>query len=490
MTVDRKSLALLFRNALHRAFWAAPKLGTLFCLLCICSLSCAAGDGVIETLQAQMAALQEELSSVRAEQRAQKKRLEQCGCGSTAQDSAALHSDLDTFADEPLELDGTNGTIVNVDVGNTDWLKEVLFGGKPWLIYCDDKKSARREPMPPVFRESAIQLSGMATFGAIDCWERTASGKTLAHRFDFRTTPVVFAVANGDPPLVVDLAGVTKPWQLRRKVQSHLRPNVTRIDSPHTFKALCTSRRACLMVGFKSANMLADTLTVLQPVLEDHRGVRAVAVDTSVWKVKLDDKLAATKPKRKDGQKEQPSLLCVVRQAGSHSRAGAFLRLIGDSDLKSENLVDFLERCERGRSLVPIKDAPQVSFRAPERPKYKSPQTGAGASPASAKSAPSSSAKSAPSSSAKPSTKKPAPSGKGAAAKKKIGKKARPMPRYSPDNKKSSSKPKASARKQDHVGSRDVLEEEDPLFSAVEDDGGLEHGDAASDDEGEEEVEL
>lgn len=476
-------------DMLRRPNCALNTVGKLLWLLCICSLHCAASDGVIETLQAQVAALQEELSSIRLEQREQKRRLDQCRCGSTAPDGVVWKSDLDTVADESLDLDGTNGTIVNVDVGNTDWLKEVLFGGQPWLIYCDDRKSAKREPMPLVFQESANQLQGMATFGAVDCWERTASGKTLAHRFDFRTTPVVFAVANGDPPLVVDLAGVTKPWQLRRKVQSHLRPNVTRIDSPHTFKALCTSRRACLMVGFKTANMLADILAVLQPVLEDHRGVRAVAVDTSVWKVKLDDKLAATKPKKKDGQKEQPSILCVVRQAGSHSRAGAFLRLTGDSIVKAEHLTEFLERCERGRSLVPISDAPQVSFRAPEKPKYRAPQSGASASPASTKSATAASSKSAPAASSKPSPKKSAPSGKGPAAKKKPSKKTRPMPRYSSENKKPLSKSKPSARKQDHVGSRDVLEEEEPLFSAVEDDGSLEHGDT-SDDEADEELEL
>ena len=86
-------------------------------------------------------------------------------------------------------------------VANTDWLKEVWFGGRSWILYCYDKKDAKAQ-LPTVFQESASQLKGIATFGKVDCWQRTASGKTLAHRFDFPKPPVVFAVANGDPPRV------------------------------------------------------------------------------------------------------------------------------------------------------------------------------------------------------------------------------------------------------------------------------------------------
>lgn len=451
-------LGSVFRASLWSDCWVLLRWSIPFFVLCKCSLAYATADDGLEGLQAQIAALQAELSSIRAEQVEQRQLLDRCGCGSSSGEERATPSlELEEApTNVPEELDVTNGTIVSVDVKNTDWLKEVLFGGKPWLLYCDDKKSTSRMPMPSLFQESAIQLNGMATFGVLDCWERTASGKTLAHRFDFPKPPVIFAVANGDPPLVVDMGGLTKPWQLRRKMNPHLRPNVTRIDSPQTFKALCTSRRACLMVGFKAAPMLADTLAVLQPVLEDHRGVRAVAVDTSVWKVKLDDKLAATKPKKKDGQKEQSTIICVARQGGGQSRAGAFLRLTGDTALKAEHLSEFLDRCEKGKSLVPMTEAPQISFRKGEVPKYKPPPA-SGPSPPADKSA-----------------KKTATSSKGTADKKKDATKTRSMPSYAGGTQKKSSirstrsSTRSSGRKQDHVGSRDALEEEEPLFSAVD----------------------
>jgi len=118
----------------------------------------------------------------------------------------------DTIIDEADLGDDKDG-IVSIDVANTDWLKEVLFGGRPWILYCDDRKGLRDHyvhhmHLPAVFEESASQLKGIASFGKLDCWQRTASGKTLAHRFDFPKPPVMFAVANGDPPMVLDLEGL------------------------------------------------------------------------------------------------------------------------------------------------------------------------------------------------------------------------------------------------------------------------------------------
>lgn len=446
-----------------------------------------------QSLESLISDLRAEVRTLRLEQEDLRRRLDGCACSHIA-DSTWNHTgasvedeevqvDVDTSVDSEAEAEteqlasGETGGIVHIDVGNTDWLKEVLFGGRPWVIYCDDKSSKKRVPPPAVFQESAVQLKGMATFGTLDCWERTSSGKTLAHRFDFPAPPVMFAVANGDFPKVVDLEGLAKPWQLRRKVLSHLAATVTRIDKPETFKSVCSSRRACLIVGFKTAPMLAETLGLIQPLLEEHRGVRAVSVDTSVWKVKLDDKLAATKPKKKDGQRERSDMLCVARSSGKQSR-GAFFRYSGDAAPTSEDLEVFLDRCAKGKNLVPMSGIPQISLRPPDQPKgYYPPPSSTASSTASGKSE---------SSKAK---------GKGKATSPRTAK--RPMPRYS-----SASGPRSRAsprgrkpnRKQDHFGSRDSLEQsQEPLFTTVED--GSDDTDeiqeeSLSSDDADEEVEL
>ena len=208
------------------------------------------------------------------------------------------------------------------------------------------------------------------------------------------------------------------------------------------------------MIGFKNAQMLSDTLAIAQPVLDEHRGVRAVAVDTSVWKVKLDDKLAATKPKRKEGQKEKAYIICIARRSGSQSRAGTFLRLTGNTSLSAEHLEVFLDRCAAGKNLVAMAEAPRISLRPPDQPKAYSP-------PASSSPAPSKSGKTAP--------KSKSTTGSSSQSK-------RPMPRYSRADDGKSSKQGAfskshesrkGGRSQDRVGSRSNLEEEEPLFSVL-----------------------
>lgn len=438
-----------------------------------------------QSLEALVSDLQTEVQSLRLEHKELRRRLDGCACSHSADlrngEDEDAQVDIEASANIDAEIDqkasDETGGIVNIDVGNTDWLKEVLFGGRPWVIYCDDKSDKKRLPPPAVFQESAVQLKGMATFGTLDCWERTASGKTVAHRFDFPGPPVMFAVANGDAPKVVDLEGLAKPWQLRRKVQSHLVASVTRIDKTETFKSVCSSRRACLIIGFKTAPMLADTLGLIQPLLDEHRGVRAVSVDTSVWKIKLDAKMATTKPKKKEGEKERSNMLCIARSSGKQSR-GAFFRYTGEAAPTAEDVEVFLDRCATGKNLVPMSATPQISLRPPDQPKGYYPP-------------PSSTASSTPSGKSESSKAK----GKGKAQPTKTAR--RPIPRYSSSSgQRSRASPKSGKtnRKQDHFGSRDSLEQsQEPLFTTVEDgsdDTDDMQEDDSSNDEAEEEVEL
>eukprot|EP00747_Dinoflagellata_sp_TGD_P185485 gnl/TRDRNA2_/TRDRNA2_42048_c0_seq1.p1 gnl/TRDRNA2_/TRDRNA2_42048_c0~~gnl/TRDRNA2_/TRDRNA2_42048_c0_seq1.p1 ORF type:complete len:540 (-),score=121.12 gnl/TRDRNA2_/TRDRNA2_42048_c0_seq1:88-1491(-) len=455
-----------------------------------------------EEFSRSLQAMQEELAELRRD-------LDDCDCrsgsktelddtGSTLQHSEEdeeEHSDAGESESAAVESDidysSESGSIVRLDVGNQAWLKEVFFGGKPWLVFCEDKSSKNKHltTPPPIFTEASVQLKNLATFGVVDCWERTSSGKTLAHRFDFPKPPVTFAVANGDPPVPIDMEGIVKPWQLRRKVQSHLQVSVPRMDSAASFQSLCTRRPACLVVGFKSAPVLASALAVLNPVLEEHRAVRAVAVDTAVWKVSLDSSLAATKPKdskkkQKSGGQEYADLLCVGHQLGGKKRGGAFFRTSGDSPPTALELETFLDNCARGRLLVEIKKAPTLSLRPTTQP-----ISATSTQPSS-------------SSSTKKKSNKTSSSGE-----KKKEKLKKPIPSYGSSQKSTTKQRKSMAESakfasaasgaakgkvRDHVGSRKSLEEEEPLFSAVdpEDEDDEEVDEESGSDANEEEVEL
>jgi len=433
------------------------------------------GDGSLDVgqadflkrLNANFGAIQEELRTLAAEQRELRRRLDACGCAAegTRSSSAVEAGDGEegvspgAVAGPSLDSGGDWGPLVAVDVANTDWLKEVLFGGEPWVLHCVDGRASEppEQQLPAIFQEAAVQLKSLASFGLLDCWQRTASGKTLAHRFDFPKPPVTFAVANGDPPALVDVQGMAKPWQLRRKLQGLVQASVARIGDPKSFKSFCTSRRACLVVGFKAARTLASAMRLLNPVLEHHRGVRAVAVDTSVWKVQLDKSLAATKPKRKGKQpKEQAEMLCISRQSGS-SWQGAWLKAPADDAPPTEEaLGSFLERCSKGSGMLAMTGPPSIAQRPPEQPpRPRAPP---------------------------PSSTAPGP----AAAGKGRGRAPTPSPRSVPGR-------GARARK-DHVGSRRTLPEDEPLFSAVEEESnegaGAEDAEGEAEEEDVEEVEL
>mmetsp|Transcript_71519 Transcript_71519/g.155370 ORF Transcript_71519/g.155370 Transcript_71519/m.155370 type:complete len:471 (+) Transcript_71519:101-1513(+) len=397
------------------------------------------GEEVTSSFLNDLQSIREELRIIKEEQTQLRLRLDQCQCATDSEASlASLGSDsvgsgsldnatlLSRRTDEEFV-----GSLLRVDVSNMAWLKEVLFGGRPWVLHCDDAQDPSLSSPPQVLDEAAQQLKELATFGVVDCWQKTESGKTLAQRFNFPGPPVAFAVANGDPPLVLDLEGVTKPWQLRRKVQAHLAASVARINSPEAFRSTCTSRRACVLVGFRTAPALAAALRVFNVVLEDHRGVRAVAVDTSVWKVKLDKALTASRPK---GDAEAADVVCIARVSGSRAKGGAFLRLLPGAQLNPESLGAFLGRCAVGKNLIRLTQQPNITVRPPDLPKISS---------------------------------KPAPSPSTSTGSK-AGKASRPSSSRKSEFKRRAAKSKGKRKAtSDRVGSRAALEEEEPLFSAA-----------------------
>eukprot|EP00927_Polykrikos_kofoidii_P022293 TRINITY_DN20847_c0_g1_i1.p1 TRINITY_DN20847_c0_g1~~TRINITY_DN20847_c0_g1_i1.p1 ORF type:complete len:549 (+),score=84.28 TRINITY_DN20847_c0_g1_i1:210-1856(+) len=266
--------------------------------------------------------------------------------------------------------------LVRVNFEDEEWVKEVFFGGQPWVVHCLSSRSGISEKagtfdavppstdqVPEAFLDAALYLRSMATFGTIACWERLPSGKTLAQRFNLPKPPVTFAVANGDPPLLFDLFGVSQPQQLRRKVDMYLAPQVTELDGLARFKQLCSRRRACLVVSFQTMSARVEASKELVPLLAERRGVRAVALDAASWQLRLEERLSKTKPILGSNQ---AGLLCLTRGEGSR-RGGEFFRY---SDGYGRVALDaFLERCEGGRVAVEISETPWISHRERARPR-------------------------------------------------------------------------------------------------------------------------
>lgn len=310
----------------------------------------------LAALRAQGAETQRKLESLQA-------LFEDCDCGV----SSGLQKEEVEWEEEVIregaEDDGgllvDSSSVVAVDVRNEAWVKEVFFSGAPWIVFCLDRRSSVRQEVPEVFSEAAFKLRSVATFGTLPCWERLSSGKTLADRFRLPKPPVTFAVANGDAPLVLDLHDVVDAWQLKLKADMYLMVRVTEIEYLHDFRALCSTRRACLVVSFRVLEQRVAVGDTVVPLLAQHRAVRAVALDATVWKLRVEEQFLASRPVVGS---ERADLICLARTGGTSGvrHSGAFFQ----GDLFAPAAVgEFLDRCERSVGLVSLAKAPWITRR-------------------------------------------------------------------------------------------------------------------------------
>jgi len=358
----------------------------------------------LRALRAQGMEQNKELQALRAEQLDLRRRLNSCGCNITKDDIhvASEESFLDgktSLSEEHVAFEVASresSHVLHVDIHDEAWIKEVFFGGQPWILHCLNSDSSVSQEVPDVIVESAYELRSFATFGTVSCWERLASSqKTLAQRFGLPKPPVALAVANGDPPVVLDLSAVVRPSDLKDLAASHLKVKITHISGLSSFKALCTKRSACLVIGYRAAKTLRAASKALAPFLGERRALRTVALDTSVWTFRLDDRLVRKRPVVGS---DRADILCIAK--GEAPPPLANKRLARDSPIVSARdgsrggswfpageffpkaVAAFMQRCEEGKDLLPLLDIPWISHRkqaerpAPSVPKRPSKRKG------------------------------------------------------------------------------------------------------------------
>mmetsp|Transcript_129770 Transcript_129770/g.225514 ORF Transcript_129770/g.225514 Transcript_129770/m.225514 type:complete len:453 (+) Transcript_129770:130-1488(+) len=325
-----------------------------------------------------------------------------------------------------------------LDIKDTAKLKEVLFGGDPWLVYCVNNVT-QSQRLPKVLEEGASSLKSNIglRLGVLSCWEQTESGRSVAQRFKLKSSPpLAFVVANGNKPRVLNMVGVSKPEDIEKKVLPALKLDIHRIDSLKKWPKLCTSRRACIIVGHKNVAQRDTAVNLLRPLHEKHRVLNIVTLDTSFWRLKLDDGILKSRPSDKG---KSADVLCLVRhdggKDGNSTHSGSFLQ-----SLTKNTASEFMQACEDRKDLVKVNVPPRISAK-PSKPKTVT---------------------------VPPTTPRP---------------KKAPAPAPKP-------KQRESRSNVDHVGSRETLErEEEALFEAVEEEeAAADSGsDASSDEDGTEE---
>lgn len=325
-----------------------------------------------------------------------------------------------------------------INVKDTPALKTILFSGEPHLVYCVDNQTQNYRL--PQFLEDGAARSISSSIGVktviVNCWEETESGRSIANRFNMRSQPpLVFLAANGNAPKVVDLTGLKEAEALEKKVKPMLELKTYKIDKLKQWPSLCISRKSCVVVGHKTGDQRKAALDVLTPLQESHRAVKIVTLDTSFWQLKLDETVMKTKVPGQTGA----AVLCLAKREGgaegNATHVGRFL-----SELDSTIASNFLTMCETQKELVLLNVTPSIRAR-PTKPKK-------------VKARP-------------PPRPRPRP---------------RPRPAPSPPKKK-------VGKKQDYVGSRAALENEDEaIFESVTEESEEAGGQAAEAEEEDDEV--
>lgn len=271
--------------------------------------------------------------------------------------------------------------VVPIDIEDTAKVKEVLFGGDPWLVYCFNNETAMQR-LPKVLEDHSHDLRSSTGLrvATMACWDRTSSGRSIVQpnlaagisgRFKLRANPpLAFVVANGDAPRIINLQGLTKPEDIERKAKPALEVKTHKIDALKKWSSLCTSRRTCVVVGHKQKAQLDTALNFLKPLLDSNRAVKVVTLDTSFWQLKLDERLLAKRPQKAGGGRAD--IFCITRGEGGGKNATHSAAFLEDHSASGAGY--FLQGCAARNDglLVELAAAPVIKAR-PTKPKVVTP---------------------------------------------------------------------------------------------------------------------
>lgn len=272
-----------------------------------------------------------------------------------------------------------SATVVQLDINNHVLIKEVLFGGEPWLIYCVNNETAHY-PLPAILD---VDLGGEGTaalhsqigmkVGVLDCFKEMPSGKTIAQRFTWGTAPppFAFAIANGDAPFKVDLYRIKTSEELIEAVKPVLVIKTITIDSMQRWPTSCTTRRTCVVLGHKTPAALEGAMTIFEPMLQKHRKVKVATLDIKFWQMKLGQNLTASH--LKIGKSNDLDVVCLARLDGIKDKksvhVGSYLQ-----SLVNTTLDQFLTDCAQQTNLVALGAEPKIAVKLAWGQKAEKPQ--------------------------------------------------------------------------------------------------------------------
>lgn len=170
-----------------------------------------------------------------------------------------------------------------IDTADSQLLKEVMFGGKPWIVLC--RWPHKRAKVPDAIDRSRVELLKIIRIARLDCSATLPSGMTFAERFRIPSTTEGLILANGKAPRLLT------PWALETKknllsyVERHTKLDIRTVDDNGSLARRCLlpAGGRCLVLLRQGGISTSERNKKLQRLFGDDPSVRKLkfsAVDT------------------------------------------------------------------------------------------------------------------------------------------------------------------------------------------------------------------
>lgn len=243
-----------------------------------------------------------------------------------------------------------------IDTSNERQMKQVFFGGDPWLIFCTNKTV----PDPKTSKLLAKTLKKLGdgfAVGVLDCTDKLPSGNSVFERFNIKPSKslqsLVLAV-NGKVKQIPRTKAKTAT-ALKSFVKKKSKVRVAKLRNQKQWNKYCLKQRVCaaLLIATPEDKTIHNLAHL-------HRGVQFVVVNTSFYQ--LED--SRGEPFLGNNQGAPPVLHLLKRRKG-----GAVASVSYNGPFTSHNMGKFLaahlhtdsEDSADGELLLPKKERPALA---------------------------------------------------------------------------------------------------------------------------------
>jgi len=183
----------------------------------------------------------------------------------------------------------SRASIATVRLDDASQLKEVFFGGEPWMLQCANENVTIGEGF--LGASKRLSVTSNVKFGTIDCNGKLPSNKTFWQRFGqvpkafTAAAPVGFLFANNNDPLGIPEKYINDAKKLSEWAEKYSKPSVQELSWTKTFKKHCLSRDVCVQLHTKGKFKVPSWM---RGVMGQHMGLKFVSINRKLHKTSFD----------------------------------------------------------------------------------------------------------------------------------------------------------------------------------------------------------